>query len=167
MQINYWLGYKDFLKIAGIALKNDCIILEDKNNEICIGDTIDFISEDNKQYYFAPKFNQFDNNPNLSLLSYAGVVIQAGFSYIDESNKKMSRSRIYVGSGYYDDHGDYISRSDEITKIYNKLVRIAKKVAPYTELTDIIDGEEWKHKEYVSVECLNLRKNNGYNMRAN
>lgn len=76
-------------------------------------------------------------------------------------------------SGYYDEQGEYISRLECVTKIYNKLVRITKKIAPLTELTDkytsikddtYLHEVEWKHKEYITPEYLNLKESNNYKL---
>ena len=52
--------------------------------------------------------------------------------------------------------------------VYRLVLRVVKKVAPYTELVVIItsrDGEqrEWKHKEYISPHCAELMKQ-GYSL---
>ncbi len=70
-------------------------------------------------------------------------------------------------SGYYDENGEYIARPECLTKMYHRLVRAVKMVAPYTELADhytsikdheYLQEKEWKHKEYVSPSCLALRE---------
>ena len=80
---------------------------------------------------------------------------------------------MFVISGYYDEQGEYISRPECVTKIYNKLVRVAKKVAPLTELTDqyistkedtYLQKSERKHKEYITPEYLNLKESNNYKL---
>ena len=92
---------------------------------------------------------------------------------MDEKQKKITRSRLFAISGYYDGNGEYVPRPDCLTKTYNRLVRIAKKVAPYTELTDYIistrnssylQEKEWKHKEYVSPAYLALRTSQKYEL---
>ena len=76
-------------------------------------------------------------------------------------------------SGYYDEQGEYISRPESVTKIYNKLARIVKKVAPLTELTDTyistkdatyLQEYEWKHKEYITPEYLHLKESGNYKL---
>ena len=76
-------------------------------------------------------------------------------------------------SGYYDEQGEYIPRPECVTKIYNKLVRTVKKVAPLTELTDkyisakgdtYLQELEWKHKEYITPEYLNLKESDNYKL---
>ena len=76
-------------------------------------------------------------------------------------------------SGYYDENGEYIQRPECLTKTYQKLVRVLKKIAPYTELTDHIistrnddylQEREWKHKEYISASCLALKVSENYKL---
>jgi len=173
-QINYWLGYTDFLQIAQAALDCGCVIIKSISGELVYGQTLDTVTEDEHQYYFyLPEAGKLLGKQipfqNESLTGYNAVgntVIEAGFSFIDDEQKKITRSRLFAISGYYDENGEYVPRPDCLTKTYNRLVRIAKKVAPYTELTDYIistrdssylQEKEWKHKEYVSPSFLALR----------
>lgn len=175
-QINYWLGYQDFLKLAQVALDNNCVILKTVNREVLIGNSLDFINGDTVYYYFLPLETNFEQNADLDLLMLRQKcqVIEAGYSYIDHKEKEIIGERIYVGTGYYDEQGEYIYRGEKITKIYNRLVRAVKKLAPYTELTDsyisthdrdYLQEIEYKHKEYVSPECLSLRESKNYKLR--
>ena len=101
-------------------------------------------------------------------------VIQAGFSFKNDEAKKITRSRLFVISGYYDDKGEYVARPEYVTKVYNKLVRVVKRIAPYTELTDTyissrdedyLQEKEWKHKEYISPRFLQLKMSQNYKLR--
>lgn len=80
--------------------------------------------------------------------------------------KTITRARLFVTTGYYKDDV-FIPRPDCLTKVYNRLVRVVKRIAPYTELTDTyistrepdaLQEVEWKHKEYVTPACLELRQ---------
>ena len=57
-------------------------------------------------------------------------------------------------TGRYTDDGDWIPRPDMLTKVYNKLVRVVKKVAPYTELAHFVvnpmyaGGKAYKQRIY-------------------
>ena len=57
-------------------------------------------------------------------------MIQASFSKKNDKTKIITRGRLFVISGYYDEQDEYISRPECVTKIYNKLVGIVKKIAP-------------------------------------
>ena len=87
----------------------------------------------------------------------------------------MDRSRrLYVQSGFYNDKGEYVPRPVCVTKVYNRLVRMVKKLAPYAELTDpyvsmndedYLQEKEWKHKEYISPQFLRLKLMENYRLR--
>lgn len=60
-------------------------------------------------------------------------------------------------------------------KIYNKLVRTVKKIAPYTVLIDkyistkddtYLQEVEWKNKEYISPQYLNLKECKNYHLES-
>ena len=180
-QINYWLGYPDFLQIAQTALDSGCVIIKSISGKLVYGQTLDTVTEDEHRYYFyLPEAGKLLGKQilfqNESLTGYSAVgntVIEAGFSFIDEKQKKITRSRLFAISGYYDENGEYVPRPDCLTKTYNRLVRIAKKVAPYTELTDYIistrgssylQEREWKHKVYISASCLGLKVSKNYRL---
>ena len=180
-QINYWLGYTDFLQIAQAALDCGCVIIKPTPEKLIYGQTLDTVTADQHCYYFyLPEAGALMGqqipfqNGNLSGYNAIGnTVIEAGFSFIHEEKKKITRSRLFAISGYYDESGEYIPRPDCLTKTYNRLVRVAKKAAPYTELTDYIistrdssylQKKEWKHKEYVSPSYLALRAAQKYEL---
>lgn len=180
-QINYYMGYKDFLSIAQKALECGCKILKRVDGKMVQGESGDFVTEAEKRYYFyLPEAGDLyvKTLPN-GMESVGGynstgnVVIEAAYSYINTDNKRISRARLFVASGYYDELGQWIPRPDCLEKVYNKLVRVVKKVAPYTELTDTLvsrreedylQEREYKHKEYVTAECLQLRNEQGYKL---
>lgn len=177
-QINYWLGYKDFLKVAQVALDSNCVILKYENDVIKFGNTLDIIIENSHdRYYFLPLDLNIEPNEKLNLMELRSncQVIEAGYSYMNHDKKIIVRNRLYIGTGFYDEAGVYIYRSEIITKIYNKLMRTVKKVAPYTELTDTyicsndvdyLQEKVYTHKEYVTSECLELREMQGYKLKA-
>ena len=43
-QINYWLGYEDFLKIAQVALDCGCIIIKKVSGKLIYKRTLDTVS---------------------------------------------------------------------------------------------------------------------------
>ena len=180
-QINYWLGYEDFLPIAQAALDSGCIIIKSVGGKLVYGNTLDIVTKDKQYYYFyVPEAGELISRQLPSgdeciggYDSSGNVVIEANFSYRNDDKKWLSRSRLYVISGYYND-GAYISRPESVTKVYNKLVRVVKKIAPYTELTDTyistrdedyLQEKEWKHKEYISPEFLELKLSQNYSLK--
>ncbi len=181
-QINYWLGYEDFLKTAQVALDYGCIIIKKVSGKLIYERTLDIVTGHEYRYWFyvpedgglsgrAIPFNDDDRLPSYS--PAGNTVIEAGFSKRDDKSKIITRSRLFVISGYYNEQGEYISRPESVTKIYNKLVRIVQKIAPLTELTDkyistkdetYLQELEWKHKEYIAPEYFNLKESNNYKL---
>ena len=181
-QINYWMGYEDFLQVAQAALDCGCVIIKKSaDGKLIYGHTLDIVTEAEHCYYFYVKEAGELNIIQLpsgeervgGYNSSGNVLIEAAFSYRDYDKKELRRSRLYVISGYYDDNGAYIERPECVTKVYNRLVRVVKKVAPYTEMTDTyisamdedyLQTKEWKHKEYISPAFLQLQLTEHYKL---
>ena len=180
-QINYWLGHAEFLQIAQTALNCGCVIVKRVSGQWVYGQALDIVTQDEHRYYFyLPEAGKlmdqqipFLNEQMIGYNAIGNTVIEAGFSFIREKQKKIARSRLFVISGYYDKSGEYVARPECLTKTYQKLVRVVKKVAPYTELTDHIvsirdndylQDKEWTHKEYVSPSYLELRTSQNYEL---
>lgn len=180
-QINYWLKYEEFLQIAQAALDCGCAIIKPDSREMMYGRTLDIITEDKCRYYFyLPEAGAlmgqpvpFQSGQTIGYNATGNTVIEAGFSRINDKEKEIARSRLFVISGYYDEKGEYIARPECLTRIYQKLVRIVKKTAPYTEITDHIvsthendylQEKEWRHKEYISASCLELKISKNYRL---
>lgn len=173
-QVNYWMGYGDFLRVAQTALDCNCVIIKEQGKKVDFGNSLDIVTETTHRYYFLPLEMNVEEKDYLHLdaLRSNCQVIEAGFSYILHDKKEIMRSRIYVDTGYYNEQGQYMPRSEVLTSVYNKLVRTVKKLAPYTELVDTQTGwrdlkkTEYRHKEYVTPECLDLREMQNYKLRA-
>mgnify|MGYP001100663779 FL=1 len=87
-QINYWLGYEDFLKIAQAALECGCVIIKNASGTRMYGQDLDIVTEHEHHYWFyvpeagglsgeTPPFN----GQKIQTYSPAGnTVIEAGFS---------------------------------------------------------------------------------------
>lgn len=192
-QINYWMDFDSFLLIAQKALDLGCtIVKEDRDLGIVIeSKDISIITTNQKQYYFhfaeagdiyIKKVNGREIVDCYSEAGNGNAVIEAGYSYIvneptgvsgKKRRKEIRRARIYCQSGYYDEQGEYIQRPECLTKVYNALARYVKKVVPYRELTDVLISTsdkdygskyEYKHKEYITEVCINMRENEGYKL---
>ena len=105
--------------------------------------------------------------------SYSSIVNEPTGVAGSRQKKEIHRARIYCISGYYDENEKYIPRPDCLTKVYHSLVRYVKKIAPYTEFTDIListkdenygEEYEYRHKEYITKNCLDLINNKGYKL---
>ena len=175
-QINYWMGYEDFLPIAQKALDLGCMIVKPAGGgKLLYGRTLELVAKEECRYYFyvpeAGKLAGIESPPasKRDWTDYSGVgnaMIEAGFSFRTDKKKKLTRGRLFVISGYYDDDEQYIPRLDCVTKIYHALVRVAKKAAPSTEWTetyistrpeDYLQEKVHTCKRYISPRCLDLR----------
>ncbi|MBP0963870.1 MAG: hypothetical protein J5999_01080 [Oscillospiraceae bacterium] len=165
-QINYYIGYKEFLLVAQAALDNGCVIYRNSFNngewQLSSGTDIKIINEKCNSYiFYLPNTNEYIQGSDNARLNS----IQAGFSI--PQNHIIYKNRLYLETGLYNKYGEYIYRSEEITKIYNKLVCIVKKIAPYTEvehfvLNTLYEGQKFKSKKYITDEYLVMVQNEDY-----
>lgn len=173
-QINYWMEYESFCEVATLAVELGCVIVKvDKTTRKVIqSKDISIVTKDCYDYYFyVPDAGELRIGHNIHgeylercNSETQNAIIEAGYSRISDEIKQISRSRLYSIKGYY--KGDeYIGRPTCVDDIYKKLVRKVKKLAPYTQLVDIHkeNGEEYVHKEYLTLHCLELRKR-GYSL---
>lgn len=184
-QINYYMDYESFLQVAQLALECGCIIIKEdlksRPTKVIQSRDISVVTRDCWDYYFyLPEageliINTYEIGERLDHGTGKGgnALIEAGFMIIREDTKEIRSNRMYAATGYYEEDGTWIPRSDCLTKVYNKLVRLVKKLAPYTEITDTItrtdrehhlEKKKWSHKEYVTDYCLRLRNEQGYKL---
>lgn len=186
-QINYYMDYESFLKIAELALSEGCLILKNAHtpepqqpqNDISI------VTEDCMGYYFyLPELAELEyavDNFGKYYIKTVGnglslSLIEADFSknHNGKDNEKpfVNIARLYIPTGNYRSNGVLYQRSERITAIYDKLARLARKVAPRTtlEIDDVIFDEDNKAtptkvqcKVYASSKCLEWRKQ-GYEL---
>lgn len=195
-QINYWMDYDNFLLVAQKAVDLGCTIVKVDRDQgkVIKSQDIRIVTPNGKSccasYYF-----HLPAAGDLKILTVNGkecldhgftatgnAVIEAGFSsIIDEPTgacgtkrkKEIRRARIYCTTGYYDEKGEHIPRPECLTKVYESLTRFIKKIAPYTELVDVListneedygDKYEYRHKEYITKTCLDLVNKEGYKL---
>lgn len=179
-QINYYMGYDDFLEIAQLAVDSGCEIVKNENGKIICSKGSEIVRPDCNRYFFylpeAGPLNSCIQNGIECIGGYnssGNVILEAGFSSVNHEKRKISSARIYSITGYYDEEGMWIGRPECIKRVYGKLARKVKKIAPYTEITDTFvsssdddygETKEWRHKEYITAELLSLKINNGYNI---
>ena len=174
-QINYYMGYQPFLSVAQAALNSGAVIYrhayENKTWQMIGGTSLDIVREDTQRYYFhfpddgALEIEDIYGNQHPSLNSRLHL-IEAGFSLPNPEKRLLTSKRLYVITGRYED-GIWIPRSDLLTKIYNRLVRVVKKAAPYTEVEHYVvnpmyEGQRFITKEYITPEYLHLAQNEDY-----
>lgn len=173
-QINYYLGYEAFLKIAQAAIDCGCMILKPTSGKLICGSSTDLITRDQSDYYFyVPEAGELQLQIRPNGAEYAGgynasgnMVIEAGFATLPDGKRILLRKRLFVISGYYGEDGVYIPRPDCVTKVYNKLVRVVKKVAPCTEVNDTHYDMGRGEKVYISPSFLQLKQEHHYELRA-
>ena len=169
-QINYYMEYESFVHIAEKALEMGCEIIkrDEKANKIIRSTSADIITRDCRNYHFhIPEAGEFAVKTTPDGLKYVdsgysasgAALIEAGYSYINTEEKRISRNRLYCISGYYDENESLVKRPDCVTKIYNSLARFVKKLAPAVD-----DRGNYNYKEYATPYCLELKKN-GYILR--
>ena len=175
-QINFWMG--GFQTVAQTALDCGCSILRCTPSFRC-GAAMDIVIPQCYGYYFyLPETGaQKGLEPpadeaafHFGTGAYRNTFIEAGFSARDDARKQLCRSRLYTGTGAFDGAGVWFPRPQCLTEVYNRLVRVVKKLAPRTELTDfrtsMKDGDylqtvEWRHKEYITPAFLDLKLSRG------
>ena len=162
-QINYYMEYESFLKVAQKALDLGAIVLKrTSDGKILQASDLSLITPDYGRYvFFFPQFGPLVirdlENGQQKLDGFAtasgNAMIEAGFSRCEGRN--INGARLYIQSGYYSNQV-LISRSAEMTSVYEKLVRVVKKLTNYQE----IPGKPYK--EYVSPYYLDLIENKSY-----
>ena len=174
-QINFYMDYESFILLAEKAIKLGCEIIREYNDGISRGFSVELISEDCNDYFFhVPEAGEIEtetcNKKKHVIDGYSAsgnTLIEAGYSFIIQDEKRITRSRLFCITGYYDDSGNEIKRPDTVTKIYNSLARYVKKIAPYTEIEHYVvnplyEGKKFKSKEYITEKCQSLVINYDY-----
>lgn len=173
-QINYWMDYDSFCELAAMAVDLGCIIVKKDNatGRVIKSKEISIVTKDCYDYYFyVPEAGELRIETNIygeyidrGYSETQNAIIEAGYSRISDEKKQICRERLYSITGYYKGE-EYVARPACVEEIYKKLVRKVKKIAPYIELVDVHkeDGTQYVHKEYVTPQCLELRKS-GYSL---
>ena len=173
-QINYWMDYDSFCQLANLALSLGCIIIKEDsdNGKIVKASDSSIITKDCYRYYFyfsdaGPlKIKKVENRELIDRFNTetGNAIIEAGYSQVIDAKKQIRRERLYLTTGYYNKNDEFIYRPDFMVEIYNKLARKVKKLAPYTELSTMVNVEEWIHKEYLTPYCLQLINKEDYSL---
>lgn len=173
------MGFKDFIKVAQFALDLGCVICREENKKIICSNHIDIVTPSVKRYFFylpeAGELRVRTENRRKEIGGYnasGNVLIEAGISYVKHDRKTITRGRLFSITGYYDESGNWMGRPECVKKAYDKIARKVKKTAPFTEIAEIITDfstddygqTEWKRKEYISPELLELKMRKGYKL---
>lgn len=133
-QINYYMGFKDFIKVAQFALDLGCVICREENKKIICSDQINIVTPSVKRYFFylpeAGDLRVRTENGREEIGGYnasGNVLIEAGFSYVKHDRKTITRGRLFSITGYYDESGNWMERPECVKKAYDKIARKVKK----------------------------------------
>jgi len=144
-----------FVIIEQLNVKSENGLYHGELNQYRSLDEIDFAVQKVQYYFHLKEAGEIVVSDNGFIDDYRSPVVQAGYSRIYEYS--ISRGRIWVSSGYFDDAEKFISRLDILDKKYSALSRYVKKLAPYTEIpSKFINGLPYVSKEYITPYLLNL-----------
>ncbi|MCI8653782.1 MAG: hypothetical protein HFF11_08840 [Angelakisella sp.] len=160
-QINYYLGYEPFLELARLAAESGCVIVrchydrEKQRWSVCQGGPEVVVPDQYSYFFHLPEAGPLaildtPYGPRVEdgYSATGNAVIEAGFSRLNEGGP--TRSRLFVISGYYDGEEVWVPRPDCMTKLYDRLARRVKKLAPY------VQPRGWQYKTYASPDLLPL-----------
>ena len=174
-QLNYYMGYDEFITVAQAASDNGCTIIsrtyENNRWNIKRGDPVDIVSDDQRDYFFVTDDADddiFDESDGCYLSEKTRLnVIEAGFSIPDSKKRLIMKNRLYLSSGVYDANGSFVKCSDTTARVYNKLARIVRKLAPYTEVSHLAvnplyENQKITSEKYITPYYLSLVKMGDY-----
>ena len=137
------MEYESFLEVARLALECGCEIVKENLDvpptTVLRTPHISAIAPRDWQFWFyVPEagdliINTLDCGERVDngFSESGNSLIEAGTSPIQNDEKLIKRSRLYVQSGYYDSGGVWIPRPKCVDAVYNKLVRRVKKLTAY------------------------------------
>jgi hypothetical protein len=161
-QIEYYMELDSFKLLVKKAFELGFRVLEEQSNfKIC--SSFNEVTIWEKIYFYLEEAGQLVVNENGYIDTFRSPVVESGFSFINERKKTISKARIWVSSGFWNDDDDYIKRNELLDKKYSSLIRYVKKVAPYTEVevkaqNPIYNGKKFKSKEYITPFLLHKIK---------
>lgn len=134
-QLNYIMNYESFLHLAQTATDAGFLILRreyTKEPQLPSSDFSVITPECRSYWFYLPELAELTFKTNNNGLYYPDygfnplglAMMEAGFT-----QNASERARIYVMTGFYDENGQWIARSDQMTKAYTKIERKARKLA--------------------------------------
>ncbi len=174
-QINYYMEYDNFVLLAKKAIDLGCELLCEDSTGLKRSYSVNMISKDVNRYYFhipeagEVKTTQRANKERIEhgYNSSGMTLVEAGYSFINNEKKFITRSRLYCITDYYDADGNLIKRPECVTKVYDSLARYVKKIVPYTEMEYRPANpniEKVKYKIYITPKCLALVRDQNYSL---
>lgn len=134
-QLNYIMTYECFLQLAEAAIDAGFLILRreyTKEPQIPSSDLSVVTAECSSYWFYLPELAELTYKaagngfyyPDYGFNPLGLAMMEAGFT-----RNLSDRARIYVMTGFYDENGRWIARSDQMTKAYTKIERKARKLA--------------------------------------
>lgn len=168
-QIEYYMeldSYKSLVKKAfDLGFK---VIIEEQNNVKIYGcfETLTFSKR--SMYFYLEEAGQLIIKENGYIDSLSSPLIKSGFSYINEKKKEISKSRIWVSTGFWSNNEEFIHRNEVLDKKYSSLMRYIKKLAPFTEVevkaqNPMYEGKKFIRKVYITPFLLKKIEAGEYN----
>ena len=165
-QINYYMEADSFKLLAQKALDLGFVIVEQLSVKVENGlyygkfkqyqslSDMDFSVQCVQYYFHFEEAGEIVSSDGFIDI-HQSPVVESSYSVIHEN--KITRGRIWISTGYYDDTDKFISRSDILDKKYSALARFVKKLTLYTEIPlKFPNGQIHAYKEYITPYLLDL-----------
>jgi hypothetical protein len=169
-QINYYMDYDNFLKLAEVALGEGCMILRNEHTpyeQIPQSDISAILPEHTEYYFYLPELADLEQLRDVYGNYYVNTrrnfaLIEAGFSRKREAEKCwITRSRLYIQTSDYDTDGQRIVCTERLVKVYEKLARLVRKLCPTMKI-ELSFGVK-PYQKYLSPACAQWRSQ-GYEL---
>lgn len=155
-QIEYYMeldSYKLLVKKAfDLGLK---VLVKEQNRFKIYNDFEEINFSRNEMYFFLEEAGPVIITQNRYIDSSRSPLVETGFSFINEKKKEISKSRIWVSTGFWNNSEEFMYRNEILDKKYSALMRYIKKLAPYTEVwikaqNPMYDGRKMIRKVYIT-----------------
>ncbi|MCI6738388.1 MAG: hypothetical protein MR593_09750 [Intestinibacter sp.] len=167
-QINYYMDLESYKLLVQKAFKLGFKVVVEDKKDIKIYDSIENIEfRQMGMYFYLQEVGELVFSEDGYLDRDRSQLIEAGFSCIYEYQKEISRARLWVSTGYWNENEGFIHRNQLLDKKYSSLVRYVKKLAPYTEIemkssNPRCNCRTYITKEYITPVFLEMIKLGGY-----
>lgn len=167
-QINYYMDLESYELLVQKAFKLGFKVIVEDKGDIKIYDSIENIEfKQNGMYFYLEEAGELVFYKDRYLDKNKSPLVEAGFSWIYESQKEISRARLWVSTGYWNENKEFIHRNQLLDKKFSSLVRYVKKLAPYTEIeiksiNPRSNYEKYTSKEYITPFFLEMIKSSEY-----
>lgn len=168
-QIEYYMELESYKLIVKKAFELGFVAIEGQNNfRICNSfDEVTFSKHKHTIYFYLEEVGQLIVKEDGYIDDLRSQLIESGFSYINEKRKEISKSRLWVSTGFWNNNHEFVQRDEVLDKKYSSLMRYVKKLAPYTEVevkarNPMYEGRKSLRKEYITPYLLETIKSGEY-----